>query len=77
MRTPFGQTVRNWAGVFAICESFEEAERLRRKLEVVYKDYNVYVVNLKEGVRLRVIDLDPDLADLSEGYAVVVEASGV
>lgn len=45
---------------------------LRQKFRV----HRIYVVDLAGVDRLKAIDLDPDLADIKEGFAVVIEAEG-
>ncbi|MGC9104872.1 MAG: hypothetical protein ACP5HQ_00350 [Thermoprotei archaeon] len=77
MKTPIGQSVRQWAGIFVVCEDYECSASVRDQLAKLYKDYNVYVVDLSSGERVKAVDLDPDLADWDKGYAVVVEAPGV
>ena len=76
MRSPLGQTVRQWAGVFAVFATKEEAEGVANALRQKFRVYRISVVDLAGGERLKAIDLDPDLADLKEGFAVVIEAEG-
>ena len=76
MRSPLGQTVRQWAGVFAVFDNKDEAEEVASMLRQKFRVYRIYVVDLAGGDRLKAIDLDPDLADIKEGFAVVIEAEG-
>ena len=76
MRSPLGQTVRQWAGVFAVFDNRDEAEEVASTLRQKFRVYRIYVVDLAGGDRLKAIDLDPDLADMREGFAVVIEAEG-
>ena len=76
MRSPLGQTVRQWAGVFAVFGNRDEAEEVASTLRQKFRVYRIYVVDLAGGDRLKAIDLDPDLADMKEGFAVVIEAEG-
>ena len=76
MRSPLGQTVRQWAGVFAVFATKEEAEEVASALRQKFRVYRISVVDLAGGERLKAIDLDPDLADMKEGFAVVIEAEG-
>mgnify|MGYP001770717343 FL=1 len=76
MRSPLGQTVRQWAGVFAVLGNRDEAEEVASTLRQKFRVYRIYVVDLAGGDRLKAIDLDPDLADMREGFAVVIEAEG-
>ena len=76
MRSPLGQTVRQWAGVFAVFGNRNEAENTANMLRQKFRVHRIYVVDLAGVDRLKAIDLDPDLADIKEGFAVVIEAEG-
>ena len=68
--------MKQWAGVFAIYEDREKAEEMAKALREAFRVYRIYVVDLGREERLKAIDLDPDLADIRKGYAIVIEAEG-
>lgn len=75
MRSVFGPTILAASGVFYIGTSREEAEIELRRAKGIYPDFKVTLVDLsvKED-KILAVEIDPDLGDMKEGYAVLVQA---
>ncbi|EHP69233.1 hypothetical protein MetMK1DRAFT_00019800 [Metallosphaera yellowstonensis MK1] len=75
LRSVFGPTILAASGVFYVGRSRDEAERELRRAKTIYPDFKVVLADLsiKED-KILAVDVDPDLGDLDEGYAVLVQA---
>ncbi len=63
-------------GILFISKNRDEAEKVLRIAKRIYAEFNVFLVDLSNPEeRICAIDIDPDLGDFKEGYAVVVSVS--
>jgi len=60
-------------GLIAYTTNYDEAKRIRDNMEKIFRELTVRILDLsKIEERLQAINLDPDIADFKEGYAIAI-----
>lgn len=74
MKSVFGTIILQSAGIFSISNDKIQAERDLQIAKKIYPDFKITILDLSRiEDRLRAIDVDPDIADINKGYAILVE----
>ncbi|AWR97365.1 hypothetical protein DFR86_07255 [Acidianus sulfidivorans JP7] len=74
MKSVFGSIILQSAGVFSISNEKKKAEEDFKIASTIYPDFKISLLDLSSiDDRLKAIDIDPDLADLNNGFVVIIE----
>ncbi|ARM76012.1 hypothetical protein [Acidianus manzaensis] len=74
MKSVFGTIILQSAGIFSITKNRNQAEKDLIIARKIYPDFKISLLDLSIiEDKLKVIDIDPDLADLNEGFIILVE----
>ncbi|QKR00042.1 hypothetical protein GWK48_06315 [Metallosphaera tengchongensis] len=75
MKSPFGSIILALSGVFYFSLDIDKAREAFGRATKIYPDFKIYLLDLsKEEDKIIAVDIDPDLADLTEGYVIAIEA---
>lgn len=74
MKSVFGTIIIQSAGIFSIVKDRDQALKDQQIAKKIYPDFKVLILDLSKAEdRLKAIDTDPDIADIRNGYVVLVE----
>ncbi|MCY0883656.1 hypothetical protein D1867_03850 [Acidianus infernus] len=74
MKSVYGSTILESAGIFDIQKNKKEAEISYNEAKSLYPDFKILILDMnKMEDRLKAIDIDPDLADMKDIYVILVE----
>jgi len=75
MKSFLGASIIQGAAVFDLANDMNEAKALYELARSLYPSFKLLILDLsKIEQRLLVADIDPDIADIKKGFAVVVIA---